>query len=294
LNRFYAAYRPDPTAPPVVAGPASRNSFITFASFNSLAKIAPSTLELWADILSSIENSRLIIQASGLEDASLAEQVYRLFAARKVTADRLSLRGWTPMSNFLLLGQEADIALDTFPFNGGVTTCHALWMGLPVITLCGQSAASRVGKSILSNLGLSDLVAHNLEDYKAIAQNLARDRARLSMLRASMRSRMESNGLLDGASLCAEARIALKICGALGALESNHLVVRIPSSTKSSRTLPNTPSQSPSLACRYSRMDGYRGLSSWSRSQRQFGTYGSNTRLAYPARHPNAPRWCRH
>lgn len=210
LNRFYASYRPDPTAPAVDVAPVSRNNFITFASLNSFAKITPQVLELWAEILSGIQNSRLIIQAAGLEDAALAQQIYRVFAEHGVSGDRLILRGWTPMSGFLRMGQEADIALDPFPFNGGVTTCHTLWMGLPVITLCGQSAASRVGKSILSNLGLSDLVAHNLEDYKAIAQNLARDRARLSMLRASMRSRMESNGLLDGASLCAEARIAFR------------------------------------------------------------------------------------
>ncbi len=210
LSRFYAAYRPDPTAPPIDAGPAIRNNFITFASVNSLAKIAPSTLELWADILRSLQNSRLIIQAAGLEDADLANQVCRIFAERGVTADRLSLRGWTPMSGFLLLGQEADIALDPFPFNGGVTTCHTLWMGLPVITLCGQSAASRVGLSILSHLGLADLAANNTEDYKMIALALANDRARLAMLRDSMRSRLEATGLLDGASLCLEVRTAFR------------------------------------------------------------------------------------
>lgn len=210
LNRFYAAYRPEPTAPKVDAGPVSRNNYITFASVNSLAKIAPPTLELWADILSGIQNSRLIFQSAGLEDVHLAQQVCRIFAERGVTADRLSLRGWTPMSDFLLLGQEADIALDPFPFNGGVTTCHTLWMGLPVITLSGQSAASRVGNAILSSLGLSDLVAHSPEDYKIIARNLACDRARLAMLRDSMRSRMESHGLLDGASLCREVQVAFR------------------------------------------------------------------------------------
>ena len=114
------------------------------------------------------------------------------------------------MSEFLRMGQEADIALDPFPFNGGVTTCHALWMGLPVITLHGQSSASRVGLSILSQLGLSDLAAANAEGYKSIALALANDRTKLAALRDAMRFRMESYGLLDGAGLCGEARTAFR------------------------------------------------------------------------------------
>lgn len=210
LKRFYAAYCPNPSAPDVNAGPVSRNNFITFASVNSFAKISAPILELWADILGSLQHSRLIVQAAGLEDAELAEHVYRTFAERGVTADRLSLRGWTPMGDFLLLGQEADIALDPFPFNGGVTTFHTLWMGLPVITLSGQSAASRVGFSILNHLGLADLAADNAEQYKMIALTLANDRTRLAMLRNSMRSRMADQGLLDGASLCTEVRTAFR------------------------------------------------------------------------------------
>lgn len=210
LNRFYAAYRPEPTAPTVEAGPVSHNNFITFASLNSFSKITPLMLEVWAELLNSIPDSRLIIQSAGLENEGMAEQIHQIFSKHGVNRNRLSLRGWTSMSNFLLLGQEADIALDPYPFNGGVTTCHALWMGLPVITMSGQSAASRVGAAILSSLGMTDLIARFPADYKVIAQNLATDRTKLASLRSSLRLRMHSSGLLDGAQLSGDVASAIK------------------------------------------------------------------------------------
>ena len=208
LSRFYAAFRPDPTAPEVGPAPMERNGYVTFASLNNFAKITPIMLGLWADILIAVPASRLLMQSGGLGSAGVVKSVTDFFKHRGIPKSRLSLRGWGSLSDFLALGRAADIALDPYPFNGGVTTCHALWMGLPVVTLRGQSAASRVGYSILSGLNLKELAAHTSHQYRDIAIHLAQDPARLISLRASMRARMSTSALLDGAGLAREAETA--------------------------------------------------------------------------------------
>lgn len=210
LNRFYAAFTPDPSAPEVGKGPVERNGFVTFASLNSLAKITPTVLELWAEILSGAPDSRLIVQAAGLDQDELQRQIHKFFVKRGVTKKRISLRGWSGIDSFLRIGQEADIALDPYPFNGGVTTCHALWMGLPVVTMSGTSAASRVGRSILSRMNMGGLVAENTEQYRDIALGLANDHTQIALMRATVRNRMHSSGLLDGAALAQEVEAAYR------------------------------------------------------------------------------------
>jgi predicted O-linked N-acetylglucosamine transferase (SPINDLY family) len=210
LDRFYAAFRPDQRAPAIADAPVNRNGFVTFASLNSWAKVTLPMLELWADMLRDLPGSRLLLQAAGLEDADLADSVRKLFAQRGVESQRLLICGWSHMDEFLHLGEEVDIALDPFPFNGGVTTCHALWMGLPVVTMRGESAASRVGTSIMAHIGLADLIAADADSYRSIAVGLAKNRARLTELRASLRVRMESGGLLDGVGLAEQAAAAYR------------------------------------------------------------------------------------
>ncbi len=210
LPRFYAAFSPDPAAPAVGEGPCVRNGFVTFVSLNTLAKITPAMLQIWAQLLAALPNARLLLQAQGLDVKEFADPVRQVFTQQGIAPERLSLRGWQSIGDYLQVGHEADIALDPFPFNGGVTTCHALWMGLPLVTLSGRSAASRVGSSILTGLGLTDLVAQDAAAYKSIAMNLAADSARLASLRASMRGRMETSGLLDGAGLAREVQDAYR------------------------------------------------------------------------------------
>lgn len=210
LDRFYAAYRPDPMAPQVGPAPATKGLGVTFASLNTFAKVTPNMLEVWAEILRDLPNSRLLLQAAGLESGALPESVRQVFARHGVSADRLIFRGWTSFDQYMQLGTEVDIVLDTFPFNGGVTTCHALWMGLPVVSLSGESAASRVGISILTRMGLTDLVARDAHGYQCAALGLASDPERLAALRASMRERMRTGGLLDGADLARQAQLAYR------------------------------------------------------------------------------------
>ncbi len=210
LQRFYAAFLPEPIAPPVGESPCVRNGYVTFASLNSLAKITPDMYRLWAKILGAAPNSHMLIQSAGLDDHALANSLRGIFEAEGIAASRLSLRGWTSLEQFLRLGQVADVVLDPFPFNGGVTSCQALWMGLPLVTMEGESAASRVGASLLSHMGLPHLVAGSLEQYATIAVSLSQDTHNLQTLRASMRDRMSAAGLLDGVGLAREVENAYR------------------------------------------------------------------------------------
>lgn len=211
LPRFYAAFRPDAATPLPGKGPVAKKGIVTFASFNNYAKITPQMLSLWSEILLAVPKSKLLIQAAGVDGPELSKRIRSSFAERGVATARIELRGWTGLPDYLRLGQQADIALDPYPFNGGVTTCHALWMGLPVVTLCGQSAASRVGKSILNHIGLAELVADTPQQYKEIAIHLASDPRKIADMRASLRQRMADGGLIDGASLAREAETAYRL-----------------------------------------------------------------------------------
>jgi predicted O-linked N-acetylglucosamine transferase (SPINDLY family) len=124
------------------------------------------------------------------------------FAESGVSSDRLSLHGFLPsFADHFALYNRIDIALDTIPYNGTTTTCEALWMGVPVITLAGRTHVARVGVSILTGLGLSELVAQNGEDYVQTAAGLARDWRRLDALRKGLRLRMQTSPLMDGPGL---------------------------------------------------------------------------------------------
>ncbi|MBI1905196.1 MAG: tetratricopeptide repeat protein [Rhodocyclales bacterium] len=173
-------------------------------SFNNLAKITPPMLKLWCRILGEVPDARLLFQGAGLDDPDLARDVIARLEQEGVAPERVQLLGWQGMQGYLALGQQADIALDPFPFNGGVTTFHALWMGLPVVTLSGRSAASRVGRSILSGIGLPELAVEDEAAYVSTAVALARDAERLATLRGGLRERLESSGLTGGATLARE------------------------------------------------------------------------------------------
>jgi predicted O-linked N-acetylglucosamine transferase (SPINDLY family) len=210
LPRFYAAFRPDDLTPDIGESAFSRNGYVTFASLNSLAKITTDMLETWAQILCSVPNSHMLLQAAGLESESLRERIRGSFARYGIDAKRVEFRGWTDLANFLNTGAVADMALDTFPFNGGVTTCHCLWMGLPVISMFGASAASRVGLDILSRADLEEFAAGSPKQYIEKAVSLALDHQKLAAMRSNMRTRIISGGLLDGEALAAKVENAYK------------------------------------------------------------------------------------
>src|SRR5208283_5422309 len=145
-------------------------------------------IELWCRILGVVRSARLLmLSAGGAEgDRRLLEQ----FARHGVVAQRVELVGRTDAAGYLRLYHEIDIGLDPFPCNGGITTCDALWMGVPVVTLAGGTSVGRAGKSILHNVGLADLVAETPSQYVDLAEELAADVPRLTELRSGLRNRM--------------------------------------------------------------------------------------------------------
>lgn len=171
---------------------------VSFCCFNNMSKINQPLLAVWARILTAVPGSRLLLKNLSLADESLRLSLRDSFIDMGISADRLELCGVkASFEEHLAWYNKADIALDSFPYNGTTTTCEALWMGVPVVTWAGQIHASRVGASILSTIGLSGLIAVSEEEYVNLAVTLARDRASREQLRRTTRVRMMDSPLMD-------------------------------------------------------------------------------------------------
>ncbi len=197
---------PAPSPPPaLIAG------HITFGSFNNLAKLSSETLRAWVAILQSVPNARLLIKGKSLRDPLVLERFMKKLVMHGIDLARTVLQGWTTSSDDHLESYaRVDIALDTFPYNGTTTTCEALWMGVPVVTLAGETHAGRVGVSLLSAAGLSELIAGTEQTYIELATRLANDPQKLAHLRAGLRARMASSPLCNGPRFTREAEDAYR------------------------------------------------------------------------------------
>lgn len=182
------AYQPEPGCPAVNALPALSSGELIFASLNTLSKINPAVVSLWGRILSALPQARLML--GNVTDSEIAQRMIGMFSRAGIGAERLILQPQMPMAGYLALHQQIDIALDPFPYNGGTTTMHSLWMGVPVITLAGDRAISRFGVSLMSRAGLSEFISHSEEEYLQCALRLAQDLPGLSRVRQSLRQRM--------------------------------------------------------------------------------------------------------
>jgi predicted O-linked N-acetylglucosamine transferase (SPINDLY family) len=181
-------------APNVGLLPAGESGPITFGSFNRLAKLNEQVLDAWAGILQSVAHSRLVLKAAAFAEDSVRERFLDQFARRGVDASRLDLRMASPHREMLEEYGEIDIALDPFPFNGGMTTLEALWMGVPVLTLEGDAVVSRQTYSVLANLDLTEeLACSSVATYVERAEELANDRTTLIRLRSELRPRMAAS-----------------------------------------------------------------------------------------------------
>ena len=201
LNHGFLCYQPVKDAPEPSALPALSNGFVTFGSFNNLAKTTPQVIELWAKILLAVPNSRLIMKYKSLADNDTREEVLEIFKSAGIdnAYERIELLGFTPtLSEHLKMYNRIDLALDTFPYNGTTTTCEALWMGVPVITLAGENHSARVGVSILSQVNLFEAITGNREEYLKTAMDLAMDTNRLAELRSGLRNMVSRSPLTDG------------------------------------------------------------------------------------------------
>lgn len=183
---------PDPARPRTPGEP------VVFGSFNMVQKINGPLVELWSKALHAVPGSRLLLKCDTRLSA-VRERVLGWFRAAGIGPERLELAAMTKgFAEHLALYHRVDVALDTFPYNGTTTTCEALWMGVPVISLTGRVHASRVGLSLLSTIGLEEFTAPTPEAFAATAARLAADPARLDALRTSLRGQLLASPLCDG------------------------------------------------------------------------------------------------
>ncbi|MCX7933804.1 MAG: glycosyltransferase [Planctomycetota bacterium] len=213
LDPCFLCYNPLKDAPAPSPPPAVKRGAITFGSFNNIAKVSDACIALWADVLRAVPGATLLLKNEGLSYASARDNILRRFAGRGIEEQRLRLVGHMPnILHHLAAYEEIDIALDTWPYHGTTTTCEALWMGVPVITLAGNIHAARVGVSLLTNAGLAELVAQTPEQYVALAVSLAADQERLAHLRQEMRARLSKSPLLDMKSFTRRLEDAYRVC----------------------------------------------------------------------------------
>lgn len=191
-------YDPIPEAPPVAFLPATVTGFITFGCLNNFTKYSTAALNAWTQILQSVPNSRLILHA---RPGKHLDRIYQQFQSAGISPDRLEFVGHVDTAEYFRNLSRFDIALDPFPYNGVTTTGDTLWMGIPLVTLSGQTAVSRMGRCLLTNVGLPELIANSVEEYIRLAVDWSKDLDRLTNLRTELRSRLQNSPVMDQAQL---------------------------------------------------------------------------------------------
>jgi predicted O-linked N-acetylglucosamine transferase (SPINDLY family) len=203
-----AAFQPSLDAPPVNALPAQDNGYVTFGSFNRPAKISRAVVALWSQLLRAMPSSRMVLGAMPKEGQRNA--VLEWFDQEGIDHKRLSIYEVCGMKDYQALHHQVDICLDTFPYNGGTTTLHALWMGVPTLTLVGGTPAGRTGASILGHVGLHAYMATDADEFVQKGLQLAGDLAALSDLRAQLRGRFAESAMGQPAVVAAGLEQALR------------------------------------------------------------------------------------
>jgi predicted O-linked N-acetylglucosamine transferase (SPINDLY family) len=210
LDRCFVAYAPD-SYPEVAPPPVLSRGSISFGSFNNIAKLNRDVVKVWAALMRAVPGSRLVLKHDVSHDPMVQAHFVRQFEGEGVTRDRLFFLDRTPdLSSHLALYAEVDIALDPFPYNGTTTTCDALWMGVPVVTLSGSHHAARVGTSLLSAAGFDAWIAADAADYVRTAAELAGSARLLKALRSLLRPELAGSALCDGAALACAFEQALR------------------------------------------------------------------------------------
>jgi len=192
--------------------PAVRNGYVTFGSFNNLRKLSADTVDLWTSLLRAVPNARLLLKDRQIEGKYARANVIAAFKARGVGAERLRLElPVVERTRHLDQYNEMDIALDPVPYNGTTTSCEALWMGVPLLTLVGPAHRQRVSYSLLRNIGVEDTIAWNADGYVRIGQNLAHDPSALSALRQRIARNIRGSILCDPPRFTRQLETALSL-----------------------------------------------------------------------------------
>ena len=196
LPDSWFCYDPLDEVPPPGELPALRAGHVTFGCLNNFCKVNEAVLERWAALLHTVADAKLLLRCPEGESRA---RVRHFFQAHGIAQERVEFApAALPRAEYQRLIGRMDIALDPFPYNGGTTTCEALWMGVPVLTLPGEPAVSRQGLSVLMGAGFPEWAAHTEADYVRLAASLAGDLPRLAELRSALRQRMKSSALMDG------------------------------------------------------------------------------------------------
>ena len=206
----YVCYLPPAYAPEIGELPAAKNGFITFGCLNNLMKFTPVMLSAWSKILRAVPDSRLLLRCPQFSDSGPRDRIGRFFMENGISGDRLEFRGRAKHREFLATYNEIDIALDPFPYSGGLSTCEALYMGVPVLTREGEIFAARHSLSHLADVGLPEWIATDSEDYVEKAIAYAGDIARLGELRAGLRRRVTLSPLCDAPRFGKNLGVALR------------------------------------------------------------------------------------
>lgn len=209
MPRIFSCYLPPVRFPAVTPPPFLANGYIIFGCFNNFCKINHSVLTVWASLLRTTPGSKLVLKSAALKGPALQKTVHNQFAELGISNDRIILLPFaaTTEEHLAQYGQ-VDIALDTFPYHGTTTTCEALWMGVPVVSLSGSDHLSRVGVSFLHAVGLDNLVTATPEDYIKCATELSQDAHRLVHLRENLRAMMARSPLMDAIGVTREVEDA--------------------------------------------------------------------------------------
>ncbi len=194
---FYAWRQPEiyPAGSPP---PALQKGHVTFGSFNTLSKITDEVIALWSKLMNEVPGSRLILQSEPLTNVWVRRRIHDKFEAQGVKAERIEMHGIMPMREHLELYNQIDVALDPFPWGGHTTTCMALFMSVPVVTLRGHRMASRMSASALHRMGFDAWIADSPEHYIAVVKGLVADLDRLATIRLAQRTVFAASGLMDG------------------------------------------------------------------------------------------------
>ncbi len=211
LEPGFLCYAPAPDAPEPSPPPSLKNGFVTFGSCNNLAKLSPPCLTLWARLLQTIPEARLLLKTKALGHEPTRKRILDAFGAHGIASGRIETIGYTrDYQAHLQVYARIDVALDPFPYNGTATTCDTLWTGCPVVTLAGKTHVARVGASILHSIGCDNWIAASEDEFLRIAAGLARTPERLSKWRGEARPRLQNSPLLDAPRFTAALEAAYR------------------------------------------------------------------------------------
>jgi predicted O-linked N-acetylglucosamine transferase (SPINDLY family) len=186
-----APFLPNTDAPPVNKLPALDSGYVTFGSFNRVSKLSRPVIALWSQLLRALPDSRMVL--GGMPEEGKYGMLIEWFAQNGIVRERLDFYSRSDLASYLRLHQQVDICLDTFPYNGGTTSFHALWMGVPTLSLAGKTAAGRSGPAILGNVGLEAFVARDAADFVQKGVSWSGNLTELSEIRAGLRERFASS-----------------------------------------------------------------------------------------------------